>query len=377
MRNIREQLYATKVALLAVLFTFIGLLALVAGAVPNLPHGWHWLHESVTQNIAMALFTTGLVVVAFTYIDGKDKEARDAERIGNAVVDKAPAIVQSVLDGLTASPDNMRMLAADQQDQLIRNGLAARLGDTEFAAEVYDDIRDQAVRAAERWHDLNVEIRLSLLPMGRRSTEGAPSGSHTGLFSVTVRCEYTVIPRHATRHFVCVSDKQEYRELTAEPGNTSAWYLSPRPGVDASAREAFELVQFTVDGQERPIRRSARKGGQTYMVNLGVDAKHSEQPVTIAYTYKTVTTADGHLLYFDLEQPTNGISVEIAYGETPIDTVSVLDFIASSRKARIVRSPAQVPERSVRLEFDGWAFPRSGVAFVWSSEASRAPFNPS
>lgn len=100
MRNVREQLYATKVALLAVLFTFVGLLALVAGAVPSLPHGWHWLHESVTQNIAMALFTTGLVVVAFTYIDGKDKETRDAERIGNAVVDKAPAIVQAVLDGL-------------------------------------------------------------------------------------------------------------------------------------------------------------------------------------------------------------------------------------------------------------------------------------
>lgn len=375
MHDVRQRLYRTKVTLLAVIFTVVGIAMVLGGAWLETQQGWSWLHVWPVRDIGLALFTTGLVVVAFTYVDGKDKEERDAERIGNAVVDKAPAIVQAVLDGLTASPDNMKLLAADQQDQLIRNALSARLGDAGFATEVYDDIRDQAVRAAERWHDLNVEIRLSPLPMGRGSTAGAPSVSPTGLFSVTVRCEYTVVPRHATRHFVCVSDKQEYRELTAEPGNTSAWYLSPRPGVDASDREAFELVQFTVDGQERPIRRSARKGGQTYVVNLGVDTKRSTEPVTIAYTYKTVTAADGHLLYFDLEQPTNGISVELSYGETPIEAVSVLDFIASSREARIIRSPKQVPERSVRLEFDGWAFPRSGVAFVWSDEA-RPPSSP-
>lgn len=116
MRNAREQLYAAKVVLLATVFTFVGLLALVAGAVTDLPFGWRWLHDAVTQNIAMALFTTGLVVVAFTYVDGKDKEARDAERIGRAVEEKAPAIVQAVVQGLAASPDHLRLLAPDQQD---------------------------------------------------------------------------------------------------------------------------------------------------------------------------------------------------------------------------------------------------------------------
>lgn len=312
MRNVRDQQYATKVVLLASVFTFVGLLVLVAGAVPHLPHGWHWLGEAVTQNIAMALFTTGLVVVAFTYIDGKDKEARGAERIGHAVEDNAPAIVQAVVQGLAASPEHVRLLASDQQDQLIRNGLAARLGDAEFAAEVYDDIRDQAVRAAERWHDLNVEIRLSPLPLGRGSTEGAPSGSTTGLFHVTVRCEYTVVPRHATRHFACVSDKKEYRELSGESGSTSAWYLSQRPGVDASTKDAFELVQFTVDGAERPIRRSVRKGGQTYSVTIGERTASPSESVNISYTYRTVTAVDGHLLYFALEQPTRGLKVALA-----------------------------------------------------------------
>lgn len=369
MRNIREQLYATKVVLLAITFTLVGLLALVAGALPHLSHSWHWLSEPVTQNIAMALFTTGLVVVAFTYIDGKDKEARDAERFGRAVEDKAPAIVQAVVQGLAASPDHVRILGPDAQDQLIRNGLAARLGDAGFAAEVYDDIRDQAVRATERWHDLNVEIRLAPLPKGRGSAEGAPSGSDTGLFDVTVRCEYSVVAKHPTRYFACVSDKKEYRELSAESGSTSAWYLSPRQGVDASTRDSFELIQFTVDGTERTIRRSMRKGGQTYSASVGHGTTLPTESVSISYTYRTVTAIDGHLLYFALEQPTRGLKIQLSYG-TSIDKVSVLDFVASSREARIIRGSSHLPDQVVRVEFEGWAFPRSGVAFIWNGPAA-------
>lgn len=151
MRDVRQSLYKTKVTLLAVIFTLVGIALVLGGAWLETQPGWAWLHTWPIRDIGLALFTTGLVVVAFTYVDGKDKEERDAERIGNAVVHKAPAIVQAVLDGLIASPDNMKLLAADQQDQLIRNALSARLGNAGFATEVYDDIRDQAVRAAERW----------------------------------------------------------------------------------------------------------------------------------------------------------------------------------------------------------------------------------
>ncbi|WP_100513887.1 hypothetical protein [Mycobacteroides abscessus] len=45
--------------------------------------------------------------------------------------------------------------------------------------------------------------------------------------------------------------------------------------------------------------------------------------------------------------------------------ISVLDLIVSSRTIRVERTPTSVSERSVRVSFDGWAFPRSGVGFVW------------
>lgn len=369
MHDVRQRLYKTKVTLLAVIFTVVGL-ALVLGAawLAQRP-GWEWIDHWPIRDIGLTLFTTGLVAVAFTYVDGKDQEAREAEQFGQAIENKAPVIVQAVLDGLTASSANMVLLSAEQQDQLIRNGLAARLGDHEFATEVYDDIRDQAVRAAERWHDAKISIHLSPLPMGSGSTAGAPETTalQDELFVVTVRWEYSVIPKHEVRRFACVSDKAEYRELAQDASTTSAWYIKPRDDVDAGSRQAFELVQFTVDGAERPIRRSSHKGGQIYSVNVGERAIQAAEPVTVTYTYRTVTAKAGHLLYFDIEQPTRGVDIELDYGEVDVDTVNVIDFIASSRQARVLRTPKSVPGKAVSVEFDGWVFPRSGVAFVWTS----------
>jgi hypothetical protein len=181
---------------------------------------------------------------------------------------------------------------------------------------------------------------------------------------VTVRWEYTVIPRHSTRRFVVVSDRDEYLDLMQDADGTSAWWYTPKGGISANNRSAFEVVQFSVDGEERPIRRTEKKSGQTYTISLGT-AVDADTPVRISYTYRTVTAERGHLLYIDIEQPTRGIEVELDYGDCDIERVSVLDLIASSRATRVERTPASIPGRSVRVSFDGWAFPRSGVGFVW------------
>lgn len=370
MQDLRHRLYETKLTLLAVLLIAVGLALMVAAkSLSNRP-GWHWMATLPVLEIGSTLFIAGLLSIALDYFDGQDREARDTERFGKAIENKAPAIVQAALDGMVASADNIAVLSVDEQDQLVRNGLAARLGDTEFASEVYADIRDQAVRAAERWHDAKVSVDLAPLPMGRGSTEAAPSSSaapaREPMFVVTVRWEYTVVPKHPVRRFVCVADKQEYRELTQEPGATSVWFMRPKEGIQTGSREAFELVQFTVDGQERPIRRSARSDGQTYTVAVGRDVVTACKPVVVSYTFRTLVSVASHVLNIDLEQPTRGIQVELDYSDVDIQTVSVIDSIASSRQARITRSPKNVPGRTVNVEFDGWAFPRSGVAFVWS-----------
>jgi hypothetical protein len=221
--------------------------------------------------------------------------------------------------------------------------------------------------ATERWHDAEMSIEL------RPSSGPPPTGSAVQpapgpFFSVTVRWEYTVIPAHPQRRFVCLSDRAEYVELAGERNDTSAWYLRPETGVDPSTREAFELLRFTVDGQERPIRRAVRKGGQMYTASIGTEAVTAGKPVTISCTYRTITGQADHLLFFDIEQPTRGLRVEMDYGGCAIASMAALDLVPTIRPTRIDRPPAVLDQDSVRVEVDGWVFPRSGVAFVWTLE---------
>ena len=47
-----------------------------------------------------------------------------------------------------------------------------RLGDEQFASEIYAQIRDQAITPRERWYDVEVDVRLSTA--AERDTKGVP-----------------------------------------------------------------------------------------------------------------------------------------------------------------------------------------------------------
>lgn len=77
----------------------------------------------------------------------------------------------------------------------------------------------------------------------------------------------------------------------------------------------------------------------------------------------------GHLLYLDVPRPAKGLHVQFWYGDTGIRFVNALDFIASAERPRVMRAPRSVPTPAIEIGFDGWVFPRSGVAFVWVLDA--------
>ncbi|WP_431230445.1 hypothetical protein [Paenarthrobacter nicotinovorans] len=318
-----------------------------------------WLAFLPFSEIGGTLFAAGLFGIAWDYFDGKDIEDRENERIRRILKDAAPDFRDAVVRGFAVESDDLKRVATPELlDSIAGNVLALRLGDREFAEEVYADIRDQAIRAPERWHDVKVSIRLSSIE------EGTPSGIPR--FVVTAKWEYTTIPSHATQKFACVSDRDEFRDLVSDTPATFAWRMAPRSGFDASDKNAFELVQYSVDGETRTIRRTARKSGQTYSVNIGHELVAAQEPVKISYTYKTIVAQDGHLLHFDIDQPTKGLSVLLDYSDVDISDVKILDLIASSKHARVERTPSSVPGRTVNVDFDGWVFPRTGIAFVWT-----------
>lgn len=89
--------------------------------------------------------------------------------------------------------------------------------------------------------------------MDKNTSEGS-----VPLFVLTTRLEHTVVPKSVIRKFTAVSNDRDYRAVMDDPQETSVWYINPANGLDGGGKDAFELVQFTVDGEERTIRRTSK-----------------------------------------------------------------------------------------------------------------------
>jgi hypothetical protein len=360
-----QRLYRTKLALLATLLTVGGLALLIFAHWITTQPALHWLTNWPLLDIGSGLFTTGLLGVALQYFDGQDSEERATQRLERVINGATPAMRDAVISGFAFQPEDLaRVATSETLDQIASNALAIRLGDATFAEEIYADLREQAIGIPERLHDVRISIGLS---MDRSTSRGrAP------MFVTSVRWEYRLIPKYQTRRFVCLSDPQEFRELAADNVATSAWFVKPQRGLDAGDQEAFELLEFAVDGEPRPIRRTAKDSSQTYSVNISKEAVDAAQPVSVSYTYRTLTPIHGHLLQLRVDQPTKGLTVELDYSDCDLAYVNVLDFITGSRTATVTHSPKSLPNKMVAVDYVGWVFPRSGVAFVWVKQ-SEAP----
>jgi hypothetical protein len=362
MANLLDQLYKTKLQLIAVVAVVAGIACLMlAQWLSTAPTTPSWLVNLPISEIGSTLFGTGLLAVFFEYVDRKHGDERTDQRVRQAVRKEAPAIRDAVLDSFAFDPAGLKGVASPQTlDRIATNALGLRLDDQALAGEVYTDIRNQVIRSTERW--FNVDISVSLSPW----TAG-PATGRGSMFEVTLRCEYRVRPASATMRFACVSDLDEYRELLRDQTITSTWHFDRSAGIDASDKAVFELLQLTVDGEAKKIRRTQRTGSQVYSASLGTNATSGEL-VTVAYTYRVLVQRHGHLLYLDLPRPTKGLHVQLDYARAGIRRVNTLDFIASSEDTRIDETPSSVPARTIDIGFDGWVFPRSGVAFVWVLE---------
>jgi hypothetical protein len=362
MANLLDQLYRTKLQLIAVLSVVGGIACLMLAHWSTMdPAAPSWLARLPISEIGSTLFGTGLLAVFFEYVDRKHGDERTDQRIREAVRKEAPAIRDAVLDSFAFNPAALEGIASnDTLDRITANALGLRLNDQALAGEVYADLRDQVIRAPERWHDVDVSVSLS--PWAA----GPPSG-HGSMFAATIRWEYRVQPASPTMRFACVSDLGEYRELLRDPTVNEPWYIGRNGGLDAASKDVFELIQLTVDGKAKKIRRTQRTGSQIYTATIGTAAP-SGKPVTVAYTYRVLVQRHGHLLYLDIPRPTKGLHVQLDYAGAGIRRINTLDFIASSESTRIDQTPDSVPARTIDIGFDGWVFPRSGVAFVWVLE---------
>jgi len=322
---------------------------------------WQWLHGLPLGELGGTLFGAGLLSTFFEYTFRRDQEAHTLARFRQIIREEAPAMRDAVVEGFAIHPEDLKRVATPELlDDIAANVMALRLGDEQFAREIYRDIRDQAIRAAERWYDVAVRVRLSTAV--ERSTAGTP------LLDVSVEWEYTTVPSSATRRFACVSDQDEYNELRQDVPTTSTWFMAPRPGMDARSQESYELLELTVDGRPQPIRRTVQATGQTYRVQLD-KAAQSGKPVRIRQLLRVVTPSWGHRLFVELPQPARGLSLRVDYTDTAIAEMMITDTVAATQVARVHRSPKAVSSRVVSLDMPGWLLAKAGFAVTWTLEA--------
>ena len=52
-----------------------------------------------------------------------------------------------------------------------------------------------------------------------------------------------------------------------------------------------------------------------------------------------------------------------------ISSMSVLDYVAGAQQPHITELPPDDPTPNVEISYDGWVFPKGGLAFVWALES--------
>ncbi|MDF3284967.1 hypothetical protein [Gordonia sp. N1V] len=359
-QSLASDLLKTRTILVAVLFTLVGwVLTIIDGSINGVDLGmWNWLHGAALGEVGGTFLAAGVIGSIMDYSARRAQTASAVAQYAEVNRQQIPEIRDAVLEAFAIKPDDLKRVATPELlDDIAANAMSLRLGDEQFAREIYSEIRDQAIRAAERWQDVEVRIRLS--DASEQSAAGTP------LFDVVVEWEYTTVPSARVRRFACVSDRDEYNDLLLDVPATSPWFMKPRPGMDASSRESYELLELTVDGAPQQITRSTRKTGQTYTVRLS-PAATSREPVRIRQVFRTVTPQWGHRLFFELPQPGRNMGLTMDYTATSIADMRVSDTVGTAKPAQITRSPEAVAGKVIEVETRGWLMPRSGFAFTWT-----------
>ena len=361
--SLHARLRKTKAAFLATALTLAGiLLIMLNGWLSGLNLGnWSWLHALPLGELGGTLFGAGLLGTLFEYSFRKDQEAATTRQFRQIIHDEAPAMRDAVIEGFRFNTDDLERIATPRLlDELAVNSLGMRFGDAAFGREVYGDIKHQAITAEERWYDARVDATLGI----PRVRSIAPNP----FFDLLVRWEYTVVPKHRFRKFAVVSDRQRYDQMVAERGETSVWFKPSGTGLDVTDEASFALVEFSVNGSPVSIERTADTHSQIYTVDIGEDIVTAQQPVVMSFTYRSRLRRDGHMVHFDVDRPTKGFELELNYQDAGIAKMKLVDFISSTRRARVSEAPDVAGVKKYTMSYDGWVLPRAGVALVWILE---------
>lgn len=193
MRGPYKRIVNLKLVVGAIYLSVIGLASLAYGSYLDSIDQAGFI-SSLAANLGGTLVIAGIVSVGLDQWLDRDRGAsveRLVERVMLRVTARrAPTLRNSVIQAFADNIDNLAIIATDELlDRLARNVLSLRLGDQDFAEDIYEDVRDQAISSAERWRNTRISVQLSpdVSNLAVATGEGAPSLSATVCFDCALR----------------------------------------------------------------------------------------------------------------------------------------------------------------------------------------------
>lgn len=109
-----NQVHALKTTIVALLALGLGIaLLVVARGVEDHP-AWAWLSFWPLGELGSILVGAGLLGIVWDYFDGKDKEARDTERLRRVLAEAAPDLRDAVVEGFAINSDGLKRVATPE-----------------------------------------------------------------------------------------------------------------------------------------------------------------------------------------------------------------------------------------------------------------------
>lgn len=143
MSDLHAKLYQTKMTLLGVVFTVVGLATMgLARWLEIVDRTAEWLVVLPLSETGASLFTIGVLGIAYDYYTRKDEEANARRRLRETFREEAPVITDTIIEAFAIHPSDLKRVATPELlDDLATNAMALRLGDDQFAREIYADVR--------------------------------------------------------------------------------------------------------------------------------------------------------------------------------------------------------------------------------------------
>lgn len=111
MQDSLQRIYKLKVTLLAIVTAVLGLALLFLAKSAQANERLTWLRDLPVFELGSTLFISGAFVVAYNYVDGRDKDARDDERLRRLLADSAPSLPGRGCPGLCGGERNLTLAA--------------------------------------------------------------------------------------------------------------------------------------------------------------------------------------------------------------------------------------------------------------------------